>query len=114
STYTGAYFYGLDTYFEFFQVDSERKLGDSGMALAEVKPGGSARVLDVLKKVSPEVKQDMVTREVDGKHVNWFLRTSPDASLGQSWRFWVMEYAPKFLSEWHGNLRPKAVTIKPS
>src|SRR5690242_14363290 len=42
-TYTGLYFYGVYTYFEFFDAGQEtaRRLGDSGIAFGLELPGAS-------------------------------------------------------------------------
>jgi Family of unknown function (DUF5829) len=106
-TYTGRYFYGVNTYFEFFDIaDSpQRRVGDCAIAFGVDQPG-AIRVLG--KKLGPSLEPSVlsVTRLYQGKQIPWFymatLRSLPYESEMSSW---VMEYHPEFLAAW--NPQPK-------
>ena len=101
-TYTGLYFYGTNTYFEFFDVssDTSRQIGHSGIALGVDQEG---ELQTIKSELSSNFSMDhkTITRQYDGKQVPWFysgeLKDFPiDSGLG----VWFMEYRPSFLGEW--------------
>ena len=102
-SYTGLYFYGTNTYFEFFDVssDSSRQVGFSGIAFGVDQSGELQAVSKELSSSFP-LDQETITRLYNGKQVPWFYageqKNFPiDSSLG----VWFMEYHPRFLSEWN-------------
>jgi len=107
-TYTGRYFYGVNTYFEFFDIaDSPRqRVGDCAIAFGVDQPG-AIRILQ--EKLGPGLEPSVlpVTRLYQGKQIPWFymatLRSLPYESEMSSW---VMEYHPEFLAAW--NPQPRA------
>ena len=99
-SYTGAYFYGTNTYFEFLDAASEtkRSIGDTGLAFG-VEQLGSLKLLNTMLPASLLVE---VSRELNGEQVPWFLQLSPrgfgvDTPLAS----WLMEYHESFLDQWH-------------
>ena len=107
-TWTGIYYYGENTYFEFLSADPARNrpVGQSGVAFGIEEEGGSAvvrKALDGLGIGKAETVERK--RETAGKMVPWFHITGfePDDPILVSW---VMEYSPKFLKQWHPELRP--------
>jgi len=101
--YTGLYFYGTNTYFEFFDVasDTSRQIGFSGIALG-VDQAGALEAVGKELSSNFSVDQKTITRQYSGKQVPWFyageLKDFPtDSSLG----VWLMEYRPSFLEEWN-------------
>jgi hypothetical protein len=101
-TYTGAYFYGRDTYFEFFSAGGERKLGDTGVALGVEQKGGSQRVAD---RWAP-VEVMTITRQAEGRDLPWFISTAVEAPRGRPFRLWAMEYVTTFLAQWYPQFAP--------
>lgn len=104
STYSGLYFYGLGTYFEFFEEgQGERKKGDAGVALGIEERGGSDSLRTQWHAVRPAVVT-MVTRQVGGVPADWFRMTSFEETRANSavpgLRLFAMEYAPGFLKAW--------------
>jgi Family of unknown function (DUF5829) len=102
-SYTGLYFYGTNTYFEFFDVssDSSRQIGFSGIAFGVDQSGELQAISRALSSDFP-LDQNTITRQYNGKQVPWFYtgeqKNFPiDSSLG----VWFMEYHPGFLSEWN-------------
>lgn len=99
-TYTGLYFYGTNTYFEFFDVAKEtaHRVGDSGIAFGVEQPGG----LEILQKRMALDPPEIITRQSGNTQVPWFFSLKPQdfpAESGMS--SWIMEYHSRFLSEWH-------------
>ncbi len=114
STYTGAYFYGRNTYFEFFNSATERRaVGDSALAFGVEQPGA----LDALASTmagAGEVSRDLRTRELDGRQVPWFSQLA-FGSFGSDTahiRSFIMEYDPAFLRDWHAGASPSDGTIE--
>jgi hypothetical protein len=102
-TYTGRYFYGVNTYFEFFDsADSPRHhVRDCAIAFGVDQPGTINVLQDKLgSSFEPSVLS--VTRLYQGKQIPWFymatLRNLPYESAMSSW---VMEYHPEFLAVWN-------------
>lgn len=106
-TYTGLYFYGLNTYFEFFDVGNSprNQVGDSAIALGVDQPGA----IEVLReKLGPSLEPNLksVTRLYNGKQVPWFfMATARNLPYESELSCWVMEYHPDFLRIW--NPHPK-------
>ena len=102
-SYKGVYFYGANTYFEFFDVSMGGfgPVGSGGVALGVDQSGG----LDILKTELAsdfEARKMPVTRPYDQKQVPWFFSAYPkNYSLSSPLRFWIMEYHPDFLSAWN-------------
>ena len=106
-TYTGSYFYGEHTYFEFFEVGKSlgREMGAGGLAFGVEALGASPRVQARLKAaLDSPVAVMPITRRVNDHDVNWFYMTTvPPTQLLQTW---VMEYRDSFLQDWYAELRP--------
>jgi hypothetical protein len=102
-TYTGLYFYGINTYFEFFDISNSPKdqAGDSAIAFGVDQPGA----IEVLREnlgssLEPNLKS--VTRLYQGKQVPWFfMATSSRLPYESKMSCWVMEYHPDFLAHWN-------------
>src|SRR5262245_33169909 len=78
--WTGLYYYGESTYFEFLQADSkrDRPVGQSGIALGIEEPKSSEAVrkaLDALGLGLGKAKTIERKRETAGKMVPWFSMT---------------------------------------
>ncbi len=109
TTYTGAYFYAYNTYFEFFNSETEKRPpGASAIAFGVEEPGGNAR----LAAQMPSPHRDLVTRELDGKQIPWFDMLVNGDLRDPTARFssWVMEYHPDFLANWHPGTNNTGIT----
>jgi len=96
-SYTGLYFYGTNTYFEFFDVasDPSRQLGDSGIAFGVDQTGE-------LEALGASLDQKLITRQYDSKQIPWFYAGEhKDFPIDSSLGVWLMEYHPSFLGEWN-------------
>lgn len=110
ATYTGVYFYGTRTYFEFFEAAkaSGRPEGATGIASGIEVRGGSdllKRRLDGVAGIS--AAKSLITRKTEIGEVPWFY------SVGGTFRdltrilsTWTMEYHENFLDNWHSQLPP--------
>lgn len=99
-TYTGIYFYGTHTYFEFFDAANSRgfKLGDSGIAFGVEEPDATKTLQARLGTLAPR----LVTRQYKDAQVPWFYMLNLVGESGKSVvTSWVMEYHPQFLSDWN-------------
>lgn len=102
-SYTGLYFYGANTYFEFFDASHTAvgKLSDSGVGFGVDQAG----VMDAIRatlSAKLSVGENPITREFQGKQVPWFYMAVPKNLPDNSgFRVWLMEYHPRFLSEWN-------------
>ena len=106
-TYTGLYFYGINTYFEFFDIGNSPKdqVGDSAIAFGVDQPGAIKALREILgPSLEPNLKS--VTRLYQGTQIPWFfMATSRSLPYESSLSCWVMEYHPEFLANW--NPQPK-------
>ena len=96
-SYTGLYFYGTNTYFEFFDVagDTSRQLGDSGIAFGVDQPAE-------LEALGASLDQKLITRQYNSKQIPWFYAAEhKDLPIDSSLGVWLMEYHPSFLDEWN-------------
>jgi len=102
-TYTGIYFYGTHTYFEFFDVAIEKgkRVGDSGIAFGVEEPGANSSLIRRLKMETVCSETD-ITRRVEPNEVPWFSMLSPALATDDSaLKPWIMEYEKHFLDHWH-------------
>jgi hypothetical protein len=109
-TYTGSYFYGAHTYFEFFEAGrgSGRVLGASGIASGVEATGASLRLKPRLEAaLALPVAVRPITRRVGDRDVEWFyMTTAEDKQPSPLLQTWVMEYRDSFLNDWYGELKP--------
>ncbi len=97
STYTGLYFYGRKTYWEFFEAGAAHAAGDSAIAFGVDEPGIAAGLTQKLGGLASPLD---ITREWQGKQQPWFHAVYASA-LKEGWfRSWLMEYDPRFLASW--------------
>ncbi|AEI50836.1 DUF5829 family protein [Runella slithyformis] len=102
-SYTGLYFYGEKTYFEFFDVTTEtnRHIGDSAIAFGLEQKGATGSLLELW----PDATRLTITRPSENNQVNWFEMLIPSGfSLESPIAVWSMEYMPSFLQEWKKTL----------
>lgn len=110
-SYTGFYFYGTNTYFEFFDGSdpgTAKAFTGDGLAFGVDQIGGLKALGDgVLIAPRP------ITRLYEGKQVPWFhaagfkgLPENADLDV------WLMEYHPDFLANWNPRPGSQGVTRK--
>lgn len=101
-SYTGLYFYGTNTYFEFFDASNSAMggLGASGIAFGVEQPGA----LQALANEQPtrfEVGPQPITRQYKDSQIPWFFMGGPKGLESLGFQTWIMEYHPRFLAEWN-------------
>jgi hypothetical protein len=100
-SYSGIYFYGTNTYFEFFDAAEAAgrglKEGDSAIALAVEDPN-SLDVLSSRKVPGITFHQTTITRQYGDDMLPWFYQLEP---VDFPFRTFVMLYHPSFLSRWN-------------
>ncbi len=104
-TYTGIYFYGRKTYFEFFEPEAQGPVGAAGIALGTDRPGQAASVESAWKAAMGGADRGVVTRKMEADEPPWFEMVS-GAGQGPRLRLWFMEYAKEFLPRWYPALTP--------
>lgn len=108
-SYTGLYFYGEKTYFEFFDVTTEtsRKVGDSAIAFGLEQEGKTT----LLQERWIDSKRLTITRPTKEIQVNWFEMLIPVGfSLESPIAVWTMEYSPTFLQKWQPQSNTNALS----
>jgi Family of unknown function (DUF5829) len=108
TSYTGSYFYGAHTYFEFFEAGSGlgRMTGASGVAFGVEAAGASQRLkprLEAALGVPMAVRP--ITRRTGDRDVDWFYMTAA-AQPSPLLQTWMMEYREHFLGDWYSELKP--------
>lgn len=109
-TYTGIYFYGTRTYFEFFEAGkaSGRAEGASGIASGIEAPGGSDQLKERLESfLKIRAMKTTITRKMDDKELPWFHSVGGNfADRTPMLMTWTMEYHKDFLNGWYSDLSP--------
>jgi hypothetical protein len=118
-TWTGIYFYGQNTYFEFLDASALRLGGATGpapggvgLALGTETLGGTSLLLDQLQAQGRPLAGGLRTRRFQDQDLPWFY-CSPMNIFGQEspLNVWLMEYHPDFLPRWRPELPPNSPQI---
>ncbi len=107
-SWSGLYFYGEHTYFEFLEADAarDRPVGACGIGLGIEEVGGSAAVRAALEDLGRgTVMERQRPRESEGRTVPWFRMTGLEPKDPGLVAF-VMEYEPGFLKLWNPAIMP--------
>jgi Family of unknown function (DUF5829) len=110
-TYTGIYFYGTHTYFEFFEPGGySRAEGAGGIASGVEAPGAGDKVRRRLESYTKAPAwKNPVTRRVGDKDLPWFhMITVAYKDSPARLTTWLMEYHEEFLNNWYPELSPKS------
>jgi len=108
SSYTGIYFYGRNTYFEFFDAAVEKTwpIGSCGIAFGVDKEGELEQIQINLEKNQKAFSSE-VTRGWKDIQVPWFDMLLTDSiPINPLFISWIMAYDPRFLEEWHPDKPP--------
>ena len=110
-TYTGIYFYGTRTYFEFFEAGkaSGRPEGASGIASGIEARGGNDRLKQRLESsLKINARKMTITRKTNDKDVPWFYTVGSNfGNKAVLLSTWIMEYHEDFLNNWYPELAPR-------
>ena len=108
-SYSGLYFYGENTYFEFLPEGAAPQLpaGGTGLAFGFEVAGATARAAERLAAADVTAFTAPITRELDGEHLPWFAMLGVEAAHERSrLSLFTLEYDPRFLAAWHPDLPP--------
>ena len=109
-SYTGLYFYGEETYFEFLKPDTSPQFGAgrSGLAFGFELEGGTDAAVAALRARGVNTFLAPITREAQGEQVPWFQIMGVESPHVESkLSLFSLEYDPQFLAEWYTDLPPQ-------
>jgi len=114
-SYTGAYIYGENTYFEFFDIlkrpGSMPADTTSGIAFG-VDQKDESKIIQKKLKEYKNAMYSLTRRKTGGTQVPWFYVTGVFYGKTKSNIFtWVMEYHEDFLKKWYPVLAPSSPGI---
>jgi hypothetical protein len=114
-SYSGAYIYGENTYFEFFDESKSQNSSTAGLTSAiafGVEKKDEIKTIQKKLKANKNAYMAFRTRELDGIQIPWFTmsavfygKQAPDVMT------WVMEYHEDFMKKWHPDLIPSSPGI---
>ena len=114
-SYSGAYVYGKNTYFEFFDESKSQGFMPTGLTSGMAFGVEKKDEIKIIQKKLKDYKNAYIAlrnRELDGIQIPWFFmsavfygNTAPDIMT------WVMEYHEDFLKKWHPDLAPSSPGI---
>ena len=104
-SYAGIYFYGKNTYFEFFDEVS-RGPGSMGFSMLALGVDGQGELAELQSGLADSYPLTMrkITRGYDDSQIPWFDQVHADNAKGSprlGYGAWVMEYDPGFLPAWN-------------
>jgi len=101
--YSGLYFYGDETYFEFFDAENSAfSLASFGIASGFEKKGQVEKVKKQIDATSSPYSY-VVDRAVDDKKIDWFTALISNTKKGHgNASVWAMEYKDTFIKSWLG------------
>lgn len=115
-SYSGAYIYGENTYFEFFDESKSQDSSTAGLTSAIAFGVEKKDEIKTIQKILKDYKNAYMalrTRELDGVQIPWFTmsavfygKQAPDVMT------WVMEYHEDFLKRWYPELLPVSPGIQ--
>ena len=113
-SWTGRYYYGRQTYFEFMNPDKTSWAPCDALAFGVESEGGTKALARRLEKgLGREVKHYSRNRRYQEMDIPWFwtveIPRKDDARLIS----WVMEYDPGFLDNWAPELPPETAAAEP-
>ena len=114
-SWTGRYYYGHQTYFEFMNPDKTSWAPRDGLAFSMESEGGSGELARRLAEdLDREVRHYRRNRRYEDMDIPWFwtveIPRKDDARLIS----WVMEYDPAFLDNWAPELPPVTAGTEPA
>lgn len=108
-TYTGLYWYGQNTYFEILKPGASDH-SPSGIAFGVERSGD----LKALHEAGIPGEIVPVTRQAEGKDVNWFHMLMIAGGEDTATKLFAIEYEPEFLRNWYPQFSPAKSSIRRS
>ncbi len=112
-SWTGTYFYGRETYFEFFKASAADPAGMTGIGLGVDGAGELDGVRQILAAERfPVLSAGPVTRVREGKEIPWFHWVGfEDGPEDPAFSVWIMQYHEDYLRLWNPGLGPEQDSI---
>lgn len=114
-TWSGLYFYGIETYFEFLPVGSleGQSPGDCSIAFGVDGLGDGEMLLKRLNDGSRvHLDSSVVYRDYLDGRIPWFHLLLPKRTVPVPWfETWLMEYHKDFLRTWYPSLPPSTNSV---
>ncbi len=106
-SWTGRYYYGRQTYFEFMNPEKTSWAPRDGLAFGIESEGGSEELARRLKQATEvEVRRYRRNRRYRDQDIPWFWSVEVPRADDARLISWVMEYNPGFLAHWAPDLPP--------
>ncbi len=107
-SWTGRYFYGRHTYFEFMNPDKTSWAPRDGLAFGIESEGGSATLARRLEQgTGRDVRRYIRNRRYQDQDIPWFWSVEMPRRDDARLISWVMEYDPGFLGSWAPHMPPR-------
>lgn len=107
ASWTGCYYYGVRTYFEFMDPDATTWKPVDGIAFGVDEPEAAAVIRDRLARIlQTDVRRYPRTRRYEGRDISWFDMIEHDRPDDAQMISWLMAYDPEFLRRWEPHLPP--------
>ena len=113
-SWTGRYYYGRQTYFEFMNPEKTSWAPRDGLAFGIESEGESEELARRLKQVTEvEVRRYRRNRRYGDQDIPWFWSVEVPRADDARLISWVMEYDPGFLDRWPPDLPPGKPDLPP-
>lgn len=111
-SWTGRYYYGRHTYFEFMNPDRTSWAPRDGLAFSIESEGGSVTLARRLEQgTDREVRRYKRNRRYRDQDIPWFWSVEIPRRDDDRLISWVMEYDPGFLGRWAPGLPPETANV---
>ena len=108
-SYTGFYFYGENTYFEFLAPEASELFaaGSTGLAFGIERRGGTQQLSTDLNEAGLSAWAGPITRDFEQAQLPWFeMMGIQNPHEGSTLSLFSLEYDPGFLDLWHSGQPP--------
>lgn len=106
-SWTGCYFYGQHTYFEFMNPEATSWAPRDGIAFGVEKENASLGIENRLRSnIYPLVRRYSRSRKYKNLDMPWFWTVEIPRDDNHRLMTWVMEYRSEFLKQWAPDLAP--------
>ena len=114
-SWTGRYYYGHSTYFEFMTPTMTSWNPRDGLAFSIEKKGGAKNLACRLERdLNLQISLFKRTRRHLKKDIPWFWTVEVTRKNDAGFVSWVMEYEPDFLTQWRPDLSSKKFGVNTS
>ena len=113
ASWTGCYYYGNRTYFEFMDPEATTWKPLDGIAFGVDEPESASDVRNrLVQALHTDVRHYPRTRRYEDRDVPWFDMIEYDRLNKAQMVSWVMAYDPEFLQQWEPHLPPASCGVR--